>query len=85
MALSPEAALPAAVPTWPDGAHWSDRSYGSDGSGRGDWPGWRHRSNGSYRGHRSHRSHRSGRRTDRPDWGNWANCPVNICTTRKMP
>ena len=48
MALSPEAALPAAVPAWPDGAHWSDRRNGSDGSGRGDWPGWRYRRYGSY-------------------------------------
>ena len=79
MALSPEAALPAAVPTWPDGAHWSDRRNGSDRSHRPSGAGWRHRSNGSYRGHRSHRS---GRRTDRPDWGN---CSVNICTTRKLP
>ena len=79
MALSPEAALPAAVPAWPDGAHWSDRRNGSDGSHGPSGAGWRHRSNGSYRGHRSHRS---GRRTDRPDWGN---CSVNICTTRKLP
>ena len=50
MALSPEAALPAAVPTWPDGAHWSDRRNGSDRSHRPSGAGWRHRSNGSYRG-----------------------------------
>ena len=51
---------------------------------RTDGPHRRHRFDRRDRGHRTCRSNRNYRcnRSNRPDGGN---CPVNICTTRKMP
>lgn len=52
-----------------DGPNGSDRCDRNNGSNRSDWSNRNNRSNGSNRSDRSNR----------------CNCPVNICTTRKMP
>ena len=53
-----------------------------------------YRTDGTDRSDRCYGTSRPGRRPDRPDRGNRSNrpnrcdrpnCPVNICTTRKMP
>ena len=68
--------MPAALPSAPMSSasmsYGDNRSNGSDGSDRSQW------SNGPQRSNRPQRS-------DGSQWSDRSDCPVNICTTRKMP
>lgn len=72
---------------WTDRSYrgcWSDRAYGGYGGYWTCWTNWAHwgdRPSGSYWGDRAYRSYWG----DRSHGADRSYCPVNICTTRKMP